>query len=42
MPGVADMDEVDDSGLDIFKIADKRMYYSKKNGRNMVSATAGS
>ncbi len=40
--GIADIKEVDKIGNDVFKIADERLYYSKNNGRNMVSASAAS
>ncbi len=37
--GIADACEIDELGSDLFSLADKRMYYSKSKGRNMVSIT---
>jgi len=36
--GIADMDEASSDIADIFRLADKRMYHSKNNGRNMVTS----
>lgn len=40
--GIADANETSEIESDIFKLADKRMYYSKNNGRNKVSISSQS